>query len=198
MQRAGREACSAFRSVVSVLLRELGDFSLHPQGRPCGRPPAALRPGSDTTVTGEPASPSRQGKPEQPGACRLVRAGSAQHWKPLALGGHERSQRRTRIAGQTANGAPTSNGTIACRVRAPHPTANREPAGAGRSATPDYQRTTSASRHPAQRACPPIAQVQRAVFRLSQDNGQSMSPRDVDPHRGGVAGYHSPWRRRWP
>jgi hypothetical protein len=24
-----------------VLLRELGDFSLHPQGRPCGRPPAA-------------------------------------------------------------------------------------------------------------------------------------------------------------
>jgi hypothetical protein len=31
----------AFRSVVSMLLRELGDFSLHPQGRPCGRPPAA-------------------------------------------------------------------------------------------------------------------------------------------------------------
>jgi hypothetical protein len=37
----------AFRSVVSALLRELGDFSLHPQGRPCGRPsgrpPARLR-----------------------------------------------------------------------------------------------------------------------------------------------------------
>jgi hypothetical protein len=48
----------ASRSVVSVLLRELGDFSLHPQGRPCGRPPAALRPGNDTTVTGAPASPS--------------------------------------------------------------------------------------------------------------------------------------------
>jgi hypothetical protein len=31
----------ASRSVVSTLLRELGDFSLHPQGRPCGRPPAA-------------------------------------------------------------------------------------------------------------------------------------------------------------
>jgi hypothetical protein len=31
----------ASRSVVSVLLRGLGDFSLHPQGRPCGRPPAA-------------------------------------------------------------------------------------------------------------------------------------------------------------
>jgi hypothetical protein len=40
----------AFRSVVSVLSRGLGDFSLHPQGRPCGRPPAALRPGDDTTV----------------------------------------------------------------------------------------------------------------------------------------------------
>ena len=31
----------ASRSVVSTLLRALGDFSLHPQGRPCGRPPAA-------------------------------------------------------------------------------------------------------------------------------------------------------------
>src|SRR5215203_6930278 len=41
MRRAGREACSAFRSVVSMLLRELGDFSLYPQGRPCVRPPAA-------------------------------------------------------------------------------------------------------------------------------------------------------------
>jgi hypothetical protein len=46
------------RSVVSVLLRALGDFSLHPQGRPCGRPPAALRPGNDTTVPGRSASPS--------------------------------------------------------------------------------------------------------------------------------------------
>jgi hypothetical protein len=27
----------ASRSVASVLLRELGDFFLHPQGRPCGR-----------------------------------------------------------------------------------------------------------------------------------------------------------------
>jgi hypothetical protein len=42
----------ASRSVVSMLLKELGDFSLHPQGRPCGRPAAALRPGNDTTVTG--------------------------------------------------------------------------------------------------------------------------------------------------
>ena len=36
-----RRSMPAFRSVVSVLLRALGDFSLHPQGRPCGRPPAA-------------------------------------------------------------------------------------------------------------------------------------------------------------
>jgi hypothetical protein len=51
----------AFRSVVSVLLWALGDVSLHPQGRPCGRPPAALRPGNNTTVTGAPASPSTRG-----------------------------------------------------------------------------------------------------------------------------------------
>jgi hypothetical protein len=48
----------AFGSVVSVLLRGLGDFSLHPS-RPAlraasGRP----RAGSDTTVTAEPTSPS--------------------------------------------------------------------------------------------------------------------------------------------
>src|SRR5215211_428535 len=39
--RDAGEACRVFRSVVSVLLRALGDVSLHPQGRPCGRPPAA-------------------------------------------------------------------------------------------------------------------------------------------------------------
>jgi hypothetical protein len=31
----------ASRYVVSVLLWKLGDLSPHPQGRPCGRPPAA-------------------------------------------------------------------------------------------------------------------------------------------------------------
>ena len=82
----------AFRSVVSMLLSELGDFSLHPQGRPCGRPPAALRPGSDTTVTGEPASPSIQGEPEQSRACRLVRAGSVPQREPRVTSGHERSR----------------------------------------------------------------------------------------------------------
>jgi hypothetical protein len=40
----------ASRSVVSVLLRELGDFSLHPQGRPCGRPPQAAALGPAGTV----------------------------------------------------------------------------------------------------------------------------------------------------
>jgi hypothetical protein len=47
----------AVRSLVSVLLRSWETFLYSPQGRPCGRPPAALRPGSDTTVTGAPASP---------------------------------------------------------------------------------------------------------------------------------------------
>jgi hypothetical protein len=51
----------AFRSVVAVLLRALGDFSLHPQGRPCGRPAAALRPGSGTAATGVPALLSTPG-----------------------------------------------------------------------------------------------------------------------------------------
>ena len=37
------------------------NFLHFPQGRPCGRPPAALRPGNDTTVTGVPASPSTSG-----------------------------------------------------------------------------------------------------------------------------------------
>src|SRR5215211_5523225 len=43
---AGRgRSMLAFHSVVSVLLRALGDFSLHPQGRPAGglRPPSAGR-----------------------------------------------------------------------------------------------------------------------------------------------------------
>ena len=68
----GGSSMPASRSVVSVLLRGLGDFSIHPQGRPCGRPAAALRPGSHTAVTGEPASPAgRTG-----GSGRQVRASS--------------------------------------------------------------------------------------------------------------------------
>jgi hypothetical protein len=43
------------RSVASMLSRALGDFPLHPQGRP--------RAGSDTTVTREPASPSAHADP---------------------------------------------------------------------------------------------------------------------------------------
>jgi hypothetical protein len=47
----------AFRSVVSVLVSFVGSFSTN--SRPaCGRPPAALRPGSDATGTGRLASPS--------------------------------------------------------------------------------------------------------------------------------------------
>jgi ZIP family zinc transporter len=49
MRRAGHgRSMLAFRSVVSVLLRALGDFSLHPQGRPAGgrlrRPSSAANP----------------------------------------------------------------------------------------------------------------------------------------------------------
>ena len=69
----------AFRSVVSVLLRSLGDSSLHPQGRPCGRPEAARRPGDDTAVTGgtgltlhlgrhEPSPPDKPFAPQRPPA----------------------------------------------------------------------------------------------------------------------------------
>jgi hypothetical protein len=39
--RDASEACWRSAPLVSMLLRELGDFSLHSQGRPCGRPPAA-------------------------------------------------------------------------------------------------------------------------------------------------------------
>jgi hypothetical protein len=62
----------ASRSVVSVLLRELGDFSSHPQGRPCGRPhPAAVlgrqdrrRGGNSILVQSRHSIPSwRNGQP---------------------------------------------------------------------------------------------------------------------------------------
>jgi hypothetical protein len=84
MQRAGREACSAFRSVVSMLLRELETFLYILKAGPAG--------GSDTTVTGEPASPSIQGEPEQPRARRVVRAGSVPQREPRVISGHERSR----------------------------------------------------------------------------------------------------------
>jgi hypothetical protein len=41
------------------------NFLYSSQGRPCGRPPAALRPGDDTTATGEPTTP-RSARPAQP------------------------------------------------------------------------------------------------------------------------------------
>jgi len=53
----------ASRSVVSVLLRELGDFSLHPQGRPCGRPPLAAVLGRQTIgLVGHNVSAARRNK----------------------------------------------------------------------------------------------------------------------------------------
>ena len=55
------------RSVVSVLLRELGDFSLHPQGWPCGR----RHDGHRAT-----ACPPRGGVPEQRAAGRVDRTGA--------------------------------------------------------------------------------------------------------------------------
>jgi hypothetical protein len=64
MRRSGRgwrsSSMPASRSVVSVLVRALGDFSLL-SSRPALRaaqPPAALRPGNDTTVGERRASPT--------------------------------------------------------------------------------------------------------------------------------------------
>jgi hypothetical protein len=46
-----KEQKPAFRSAVSVLLRALGDFSLHPQGRPAGG--RLRRPSSAGSTTAE-------------------------------------------------------------------------------------------------------------------------------------------------
>src|SRR5215217_8825979 len=50
-----RSSMPAFRSVVSVLVRALGDFSLYHQGRPAGgrRPPSAGRPLAGQTQAAE-------------------------------------------------------------------------------------------------------------------------------------------------
>jgi hypothetical protein len=42
----------ASHSAMALLLRGWETFLYTPQGRPCGRPPAALRPGSHTTRAG--------------------------------------------------------------------------------------------------------------------------------------------------
>jgi hypothetical protein len=49
------------RLVVSVLLRALGDFSLHPQGGACGRPPAAAVLGPAKRIKRPNPSPYRRG-----------------------------------------------------------------------------------------------------------------------------------------
>jgi hypothetical protein len=59
----------ASRSVVSMQLRELGDFSLHPQGRPCGRPPAAAVLAPAATRRSPGSRPHRALKPIPPVSC---------------------------------------------------------------------------------------------------------------------------------
>jgi hypothetical protein len=67
----------ASRSVVSVLLRELGEFSLHPQGRPAG---------------GRLRRPSSAGRPHAtiPGMTRTTSSGASRHrrmrWPYLIIG----------------------------------------------------------------------------------------------------------------
>jgi hypothetical protein len=69
---AGRgRSMLAFRSVVSVLLRALGDFSLHPQGRPCGRPLAAAVLGRQRR-DGQGYRPHPQPRWDEPGRRRKV------------------------------------------------------------------------------------------------------------------------------
>jgi hypothetical protein len=126
----------AFRSVVSVLLRVLGDFSLHPQDRPCGRPPAALRPGSDTTVTGEPASPSRQGGQSSPESCPLVRAWSAlgprsigTRWSSTGTNGQPRYDESARQAPMDASTSQVQESRR--RVQVPPPTPPTSPLTCG-------------------------------------------------------------------
>jgi hypothetical protein len=91
--RRRKSSTLASRSVVSVLLTEVGDLSLHPQGRPCGRPPAAAVLGRlDPTATAEPASPSAPGQqwptPWMPIAHAAVRrseqTGHSQHRRSSA------------------------------------------------------------------------------------------------------------------
>jgi hypothetical protein len=46
------------RTVNPLIVPARYNFLYSSQGRPCGRPPAALRPGNDTTAAGRPASPT--------------------------------------------------------------------------------------------------------------------------------------------
>jgi hypothetical protein len=116
----------ASRSVVSMLLRELGDVSPRPQGRPCGRPPAALRPGNDTTVTGEPASPSQQ-------------EDGSRHGHPTWSAGTMRFQERAKpVHDRTARrahrwvSAPWTRGSALGSRRAGHSTTSSSPVGSAR------------------------------------------------------------------
>ena len=66
------------RTVNPLIVPARYNFLYSPQGRPCGRPPAALRPGNDTTTTRAPASPSLPGGAgEQSRTCHAGHAGAA-------------------------------------------------------------------------------------------------------------------------
>jgi hypothetical protein len=85
----------AFRSVVSVLLRALGDFSLHPQGRPCGRP---------ATLTIQVLASSAHALP---GLAR-----ERHHQRPDRLKAARRASRRHRIEPDRVSGDPIVEGDV--------------------------------------------------------------------------------------
>ena len=141
----------ASRSVVSVLLRELGDFSSHPQGRPCG-PATARRPPGDRphrhplgSVASTASPPStrrpcwrRRGRPSchrrlRPELARHLRAAprpADRHARATGRGHRTRRQhRRPRSRGQ-ANHRPGRRDRRPRRPTRRHPaaTAPRLPA----------------------------------------------------------------------
>ena len=95
----------AFRSVVSVLVRELGDLSLHPQGRPCGRPPAAAVLGRQPTL----ATARRRCLPPLPTVRSLRPHACAYGWGVVAASCF------AVMACDQARGSPCCGLSMACR-----------------------------------------------------------------------------------
>ena len=119
------------RPVVSVLLRALGDFSLHPQGRPCGRPPAALRPGNDTAATGEPTSPSAPSQQQRPGRGSKDGGNCGQPQPRLEATSDVSACRLTEASPSKAKPAQSGKGEVRARTDKPgvpaHPGRLEEP-----------------------------------------------------------------------
>jgi hypothetical protein len=72
------------------------------QGRPCGRPPAALRPGNHTTVTGVPASPSTQDRTDRRGSTADSYSGPGDQdhvWKRTGAADTYPSEKRAFVIG---------------------------------------------------------------------------------------------------